>query len=382
VNILQIQSQFLLEYLVIIVGTIILLAIPRYARLFWNIDTQSIIPPQKRLPSIDTLKGIAIIAVIIIHACYFLMLQNNTTFDIIVLSVINNIFRFAIPVFLFTSGLLLKPFIWNRGAILYFYGSKIIRIAVPYIIITTILWKVGYSGDMSLPKLLISGQAAIPFYFIPVLFQLYLLYPLLDYIRNISPKYLLLGALIISLVSFVLPNTWYVWGIPLCGQYLIFFVYGMVRKNIFTEAPSSVWREFIWIYFALQALIIILLPYLNLSEQVVKSLSFYNIQLFFGFAILFTLWNYLQKSNPMAKITQNIFTPLGRISLWIFLFHFPIQHIIFMLYPFSNQILLVQLILYTLITCIITLPISFGFAYIYRNLELTLNTILGKSNHL
>lgn len=376
-DILQSQSQFLLEYLVIITGTIILLFIPRYAQLFWNIDTQPIKTPQNRLTSIDTLKGIAIMGVIIIHTCYFLMLQDNNTFDIIALSVINNIFRFAIPVFLFTSGLLLKPFIWDRGSIIYFYGSKIIRIAIPYIIITTILWKVRYSGDITLPKLLLSGEAAIPFYFIPVLFQLYLLYPLLDYIRNISPKYLLLGALVISLISFLLPNTWYVWDIPLCGQYLIFFVYGMVRKNIFTEAPSSVWRELIWIYFALQALIIILLPYLNLS--IIKSLSFYNVQLFFGFAIIFTLWNYLQKSNPMAKVVQNIFTPLGRISLWIFLFHFPIQQIIFILYPFSNQLLIIQIILYTLITLIITLPISFGFAYIYRNIELIVIPLLKKN---
>jgi hypothetical protein len=307
------------------------------------------------------------------------MLQYNTNFDIIVLSVINNIFRFAIPVFLFISGLLLNPFIWNRGAILYFYGSKIIRIAIPYIMLSIILWKVGYSGDSNLPKLLISGEAAIPFYFIPVLFQLYLLYPLLDYIRNRSPKYLLIGALIISLISFLIPDTWYIWGIPLCGQYLIFFIYGMVRKNIFTEAPSSIWRELIWIYLGLQALIIILLPYLNLSETIVKSLSFYNVQIFFGFAVIFTLWNYVHKSSPMSKILQNIFTPLGRISLWIFLFHFPIQQIMFMLQPFPNQLLLVQIILYTLVPLTITLPISFGFAYLYRNIELIIIPLLKKN---
>jgi surface polysaccharide O-acyltransferase-like enzyme len=379
VNILQVQIQFLLEYLVIITGTIILLFTPRYARLFWNIDTQNSKITQKRIPAIDTLKGIAIIGVIIIHTCYFLMLQYNTNFDIIVLSVINNIFRFAIPVFLFISGLLLNPFIWNRGAILYFYGSKIIRIAIPYIMLSIILWKVGYSGDSNLPKLLISGEAAIPFYFIPVLFQLYLLYPLLDYIRNRSPKYLLIGALIISLISFLIPDTWYIWGIPLCGQYLIFFIYGMVRKNIFTEAPSSIWRELIWIYLGLQALIIILLPYLNLSETIVKSLSFYNVQIFFGFAVIFTLWNYVHKSSPMSKILQNIFTPLGRISLWIFLFHFPIQQIMFMLQPFPNQLLLVQIILYTLVPLTITLPISFGFAYLYRNIELIIIPLLKKN---
>ena len=382
-DIFQVQSQYLLEYLVMIIGTLILLIIPRYSKLFWNIDTKDIsIFPQKRLTSIDTLKGIAIIGVIIIHACYLLAFEYNTLFDSILLSVINNIFRFAIPVFLFTSGLLLKPFIWSKAGIIQFYGSKIIRIAIPYIIITTILWQIGYSGDITLPKLLISGEAAIPFYFIPVLFQLYLLYPLLDYIRKISPKYLLIGALSISLISFFIPDTWYLWDIPLCGQYLIFFVYGMVRKNIFSEAPSSIWQELIWIYFALQTSIIVLLPYLNLSKTIVTSLSFYNVQIFFGFAIIFIVWNYFQKSNPIATMIQNIVSPLGHISLWIFLFHFPIQQIIFIVHPFSNQLLIVQVILYTLITLIITLPISFGFAYVYRNIELIFIPLLKKNMYL
>lgn len=379
-DIFQVQSQFLFEYLVMIIGTLILLVIPRYSQLFWDIDTKDInIPPQKRLASIDTLKGIAIIGVIIIHACYLLGFEYNTLFDSILLSVVNNIFRFAIPVFLFTSGLLLKSFVWSGRAIIQFYGSKIIRIAIPYIIITTLLWQIGYSGDINLPKLLISGEAAIPFYFIPVLFQLYLLYPLLDYIRKISPKYLLIGALSISLISFFIPDTWYLWDIPLCGQYLIFFVYGMVRKNIFSEAPSSIWQELICIYFALQASIIVLLPYLNLSETTVKSLSFYNVQIFFGFAIIFILWNYFQKSNPIATMIQNILSPLGRISLWIFLFHFPIQQLIFILYPFSDQLLIIQIILYTLIPVIIILPISFGLAYLYRNIELFIISLLKKN---
>jgi hypothetical protein len=153
----------------------------------------------------------------------------------------------------------------------------------------------------------------------------------------------------------------------------------MVRKNIFTEAPSSIWRELIWIYFALQAFIIILILYINLNFSIIKSLSFYNFQIFFGCAMIFILWNYIQKSNPIAKIVQKIFTPLGHISLWIFLFHFPIQQIIFILHPFSNQILIIQIILYTLITVIITLPISFGFAYIYRNIELMLIPLLKKN---
>ena len=156
----------------------------------------------------------------------------------------------------------------------------------------------------------------------------------------------------------------------------------LVRKNIFSEAPSSIWQELIWIYFALQTSIIVLLPYLNLSKTIVTSLSFYNVQIFFGFAIIFIVWNYFQKSNPIATMIQNIVSPLGHISLWIFLFHFPIQQIIFIVHPFSNQLLIVQVILYTLITLIITLPISFGFAYVYRNIELIFIPLLKKNMYL
>ncbi len=319
------SSQFVFENLFVIFSLIILLFIPRYSNIFWNIDSSYDFVNKKRIAIVDTIKGISIIAVILIHTCSLLLYQYNGFFEIITLNFINNISRFAIPVFLFTSGLLLKPFIWRKEYILNFYISKFIRIGIPFILVNIILWQIGYNSSESLWKLILTGSMSIPFYFVPILFQLYLLYPLLDYIRKVNPKYLLRGSLTISIISFFIPATWYLYNFPLATQYLIFFVYGMLRQEILSKKISNIWRELILIYIILNVIFITSMLYNNLAINALKLLYFYNFQLILGFGFIFMVFQYLQSSKFGSKTTNSIFAPIGKLSLWIFLIHFPIQ---------------------------------------------------------
>ena len=105
----MIISQFLIEFCFVIVSLFIIISIPRYSRVFWSLKAdigQSKFSTHNRLKSIDTIKGLAIVGVIIIHSCYLLFSKYSGIAETIALSLINNTFRFAIPVFLFTSGLL------------------------------------------------------------------------------------------------------------------------------------------------------------------------------------------------------------------------------------------------------------------------------------
>ncbi len=322
-------SQFVLEYLFVIISLIILLAVPRYARVFWAIKTNSTVKDKNRLQSIDAMRGLSIIGVIIIHTCYLLLYKYNGIAEIITLNFINNIFRFAIPVFLFTSGLLLKNFIWQKSYIFNFYFSKFIRIGVPYTMINTILWQIGYNTSAPLWQMILTGSMAVPFYFIPILFQLYLLYPILDYIRNISQKYLLIVSLVISIFSFLVPNTWYIGDFPLFTQYLIFFVYGMVRKDILDSKISNIWRELIFIYIILQFIFIIPMISNNIDIDILRLMLFYNLQPILGFGFIFTMFKYLESKILGSQSIQKFFSPIGKLSLWIFLLHFPIQQFLF-----------------------------------------------------
>lgn len=365
-NLLFNTSEFLLEYLFVAMSLIVILCIPRYAKAFWYIDIHnSIAINSKRLKNIDAMRGIAIIAVILIHSTYFLYSEYVETNAIIAINLINNLSRFAIPVFLFSSGLLLRPFIWNKKYIFNFYMSKFIRIGIPYILVTLVLWQIGYNNSAPLWKLLVTGDMAIPFYFIPVLFQLYILYPLLDYIRKLNPKYLLLGSLMISIASFFMPNTWNLYDFPLFMQYLIFFVYGMLRQDILSKKISNLWGELIIIYIILQAIFIIPLIYHKFDIGIYKFLYFYNFQIILGFGFIFTIIKYLKSNKFGVKSIHSIFAPLGRISLWIFLLHFPIQEYLFYILYQSDLNWILNLIQNFILTIILTIPLAWSLNYIY-----------------
>lgn len=375
------MEQFIVEYILVALSIFILLITPRYRKLFWLVDDNNhVISIKSRLWQIDTIKGLSILAVVIIHTCYLLLPLYNKLYNTITLSLINNFFRFAIPVFLFSSGLLLKPFVWDKYAVLKFYSSKFIRIGIPYILICVILWILGYNNSASLLKLIITGDIAVPFYFIPVLFQLYLIYPILDYLRRINPSLLLTVSFIVSTVSFFSPSTWEWGGVSLLWQYLIFFVYGMVRKDILNSKISPIWREFIWIYLILQLLSVLLVQLMYSEIGVIFPMNLYNFQILFGFGFIFTTINILHSQNKLKPISQKLIAPLGRISLWIFLLHFPIQETIFNLTKDYTYSLAIELLKNIILTLIITIPIAIICDLIYAYLKTPYKYVIIKKN--
>jgi surface polysaccharide O-acyltransferase-like enzyme len=372
--------EFALEYIFVGISLIILLCIPRYAKIFWHIESRASMGLNKnssRLQIIDTIRGMSIIAVILIHSCYLLLYKYNSTLDVIILNFINNISRFAIPVFFFTSGLLLKKFVWNKKYIFNFYFSKFIRIGIPYILVNITLWLIGYNNSTPLWKFIITGNMEVPFYFIPVLFQLYILYPVLDYMRQISPQYLLLGSLIISVISFFIPPTWALYDFPLFTQYLIFFVYGMLRQDVLNNKISNIWVELIIIYLFLQSIFITSMIYINTDINIFRLFYLYNFQIILGFGFIFTILGYLQSNKPGSKFMQYFFAPIGRLSLWIFLLHFPINQILFTKIINSDIYLAYGLIHNFILTLIISLFLSFVLAKIYL-IHKTIKLILVK----
>jgi len=167
-----------------------------------------------RDPSFDAFRAVAIIAVVAIHTvrCGLPETYSQTgRFNFLFLVGWQQLFNFAVPVFLFISGYWLakKPF-KSFQDYKTFLVKRLSRIFVPYL-----FWSLVFCGYAAVKAheinayeviiKLLTGQAAWGYYFIIVIAQLYILTPLLQYInRRTSGLILVLVLNIISLLALYL----------------------------------------------------------------------------------------------------------------------------------------------------------------------------------
>jgi hypothetical protein len=85
--------------------------------------------------------------------------------------------------------------------------------------------------------LVLSGNLLVPYYFIILLLQLYLIYPLL--VRLSKHKYFLEGCLVISFVAGSIPELSIYEGFILFPRFLFFFAYGIKLRGYFLEILNS-----------------------------------------------------------------------------------------------------------------------------------------------
>lgn len=162
---------------------------------------------KERLQGFDILRVVATFSVIGIHITVLYVLNLPAAY------MANQVVRFAVPMFIILSGFLLyfadfgKDFI-SPGL---FYRKRIGKIVRPYIIWTllyTILaiycsgvWQPVKSLLVTLLYNLVMGSASYHLYFLPIIFQLYFLYPFLRGIIKKKPGLLLAISFIITMAS-------------------------------------------------------------------------------------------------------------------------------------------------------------------------------------
>ncbi|CAN5296062.1 acyltransferase [soil metagenome] len=159
-------------------------------------------------PQVDTLKGVAIIEVIVIH---FMALfpeswwfQNNLR-SVLMVS-IDQIFRMSIPVFIFLSWYgLSKKYKGQPVNLVEFWKSRVVKLVPLYLIWAVGIWVMmqripGWRFNQEIPLYLkiILGQSDYHLYFVPLIIVLYFVFGLYTYL----PKTLrLVGLGIIGLVT-------------------------------------------------------------------------------------------------------------------------------------------------------------------------------------
>ena len=149
-----------------------------------------------RLAALDVFKGIAILAVVLIHVSSHALRRlegENVHFAVMIL---NRAAQFAVPAFLFLTALMATRSSLHPGfSALRFYQSKVSRVLVPYLIWSLIygLFRVETStvvlsdlGSLTLWRdWLLGGDAFYHLYFLVVVFQFYAIFPLVRWFARL-----------------------------------------------------------------------------------------------------------------------------------------------------------------------------------------------------
>ncbi len=143
--------------------------------------------------SIDVLRMIAILAVVLIHTSTRVLEVthydlNNFGWDLF----LNQISRFAVPLFFIISGFVLELNYDFHTSYLSFFKKRITKILIPYFFWSAIFYLLIFQNhDFSFIKALLDGSSSYQLYFIPALLIFYFLFPLIHkFYKFISNKWI------------------------------------------------------------------------------------------------------------------------------------------------------------------------------------------------
>ncbi len=310
-----------------------------------------------RIRFFDVARGVAIIAVVLIHVTRLfpgsaLELPQEVT------DVLNNVLRFAIAIFFISSGALLSPPEWSREGLTRFYCDKLVRLALPYALVVAVLGYLANDPMRTIVYELVTGDASVPFYFIIILFELYLIYPLL--VPLARHRLFVYGTLAFCIVSYFIPFLWH-WGdVPVGFRFLFFFVWGIYLGEVLREGRfPRVW----WPWLAIVALFVGLLFFVGEIER------FYNFRPFYGIAV-FSLLYLMSTQGLLGERIERALAWVGGLSLWIFLTHYPLmewlQPWLYMLVPGKGWALLI----FASVVCVVaSIALAWVSAHLYRLLS-------------
>lgn len=155
----------------------------------------------KRYYFVDSLRGLAILAVILIHITSSFVTDKSSYIAL----VLNQISRFAVPVFFIISGWGLTISNKAEGNYLLFLRKQVVKIIFPYTIWSLIYVIFNFlvlSKSVSLIAIItdyFTGDTYYHLYYIPVLFVFYLSYPFVN--KILLCKYSTVFFLLLTLIS-------------------------------------------------------------------------------------------------------------------------------------------------------------------------------------
>lgn len=301
------------------------------------------------------LRGLAIVAVITIHLlASFDNIYRLTNHNWYIFTVIDQLSRFSVPLFVTLSGygfwekyLHTNLRVWN---FIYRQASKLLPLyllasLVSYIVFLIIpTWRVASTPSSFLVQIM-TGRADYQLYFVPMIFQLYLLFPLLRKLVQKYPWSSLISAGVFELSLYYIftmqdlpqqlskylasDQQQYVWFFT----WIFYFILGMHLARIVAWIRYSAIRVFaLFVTTTLSLILVSSNAISNLSSGLdpIIALRFTRIDILiyatFTIMSLFVLSSLIQNR---AKSVTHKFIKIGTVSYPIYLFHTLVLRLIF-----------------------------------------------------
>lgn len=277
-----------------------------------------------RIRELDYFRVIACFSVIMIHISAIGIvnyLPTSNHYKTII--VINRIFFYAVPAFIFLSGITssYKP-IDKDFNYFNFLKRKISKILIPYLIWNIIYYAIiliinNWSIDIVffLEKF-VTGDMYYHLYFIVIIVQLYLLTPVFNYIfEKFDKRYILIVTALITIISTV--KLKFIYSDRIFLKYVFFYVLGIYAAKEYSTFVKKV-KQYKWISFVFYIILTIifsilfyyknytLMDYIWVPYSVVSIIFLYNISI------------YLKKHG--TKIYE-VVKRISMSSLYIYLMH-------------------------------------------------------------
>lgn len=237
---------------------------------------------------VNLARGIAIIAVVVIHILSSIPGHIYTTPNAEQYIFLDQLLRFSVPLFIGLSGYALAKRYGAELAVGEFYKRRLLRIVPLYLLWSLGLWllftlvPVWNTAEETTPfwKILFLGRADYHLYFLPLIFQLYLLFPLILKIIKMFPRVTLFTALTIQSLSFIFFN--YVGALEtesffnsdqeqysLFSSWIFYFVLGMfIAKRSIDPKHKTKIISFIWMAWGLSLAYLVLQGQLQIFSHV------------------------------------------------------------------------------------------------------------------
>lgn len=318
-------------------------------------------------PTIDLLRLVSILAVIVIHTTTkTFQITNNDLIHLPLTLFFNQAMRFAVPLFFMISGFVLELNYDSQLNYREYLKKRFSKILIPYFFWSVIYFYFIYPGlNQNLIFSLINGSASYQLYFIPALLVFYILFPLFH--RLISffcrrPVLLLLGAIETALLyqDYYLAPFQFFYPLKVALFNYFIFIFGMVmaKNSALLIKYINSWR---WILLSLALILADFIFYQggSLYYKTGNYLFFYSnwrplvlpytISLA---AVLYSLFNYLKLKPSRVKAISNL-------SFFVFFCHIIVLE---RLWPLVNRQFISQFWFGPIFFLLVSL-ISFGAAY-------------------
>lgn len=305
-------------------------------------------------PTIDFIRLISILAVVMIHTTTrTIEASANNLAGFPVSFILNQLFRFAVPLFFLISGFVLElNYSFHRSYFAYL-KKRLSRILIPFVFWSAVYYYFIYTHHSNnFFSSLIYGNASYQLYFIPTLIIFYLIFPFIHNIyKYIANKWVIL---ILSLLQiFILYSDYFLHDITFpypvsiaLFNYFVFIV-GMIA--------SHNQKRFISYPLVIVSAVYVIIEGYTRFYQTQNYLSFYSqwrpSVLIYTISLFFILYN--------LKIPSLFIQKLSRLSFFVFFVHIIILELIWLVIGRYYTLLGFDFLFFFLVV-----GISFGLAYL------------------